>query len=58
MRHAFTADAIADLGHRSLFVHADISDPTAVTAMMDQVATEFGGLDILVNAAGIGAKEQ
>jgi NAD(P)-dependent dehydrogenase (short-subunit alcohol dehydrogenase family) len=48
-----TADAIADLGHRSLFVHADISDPAAVSSIMDQVATKFGGLDILVNNAAV-----
>jgi NAD(P)-dependent dehydrogenase (short-subunit alcohol dehydrogenase family) len=48
-----TADAIAKLGRRSLFVHADISDPAAVIAMMDQVATEFGGLDILINNAAV-----
>lgn len=48
-----TADAVASTGQRSLFVHADISEPAAVISMMDQVATEFGGLDILVNNAGI-----
>jgi 3-oxoacyl-[acyl-carrier protein] reductase len=32
---------------------ADVSDPTAVQAMMDSVRREWGGLDILVNNAGI-----
>jgi NAD(P)-dependent dehydrogenase (short-subunit alcohol dehydrogenase family) len=48
-----TADAIAELGRRSLFVQADISDPDAVSAMMDRIGTEMGGLDILVNNAAI-----
>jgi len=48
-----TAKAIAELGRKSLFVQADISDPDAVIAMMDQVGEEMGGLDILVNNAAI-----
>ena len=48
-----TAEAVTALGRRSLFVRADVSDPQAVTAMMDRVAQEFGALDILVNNAGI-----
>ncbi len=38
----------------SALVHvADVSDPTAVLAMMERVRGEWGGLDILVNNAGI-----
>ena len=48
-----TAAEVAEIGSRSLFVLADISDPVAVSAMMDQVAAEFGHLDILVNNAAI-----
>jgi NAD(P)-dependent dehydrogenase (short-subunit alcohol dehydrogenase family) len=47
-----TADAVAALGRRSLFVHCDVSDPDAVAAMMDQIA-DFGGLDIIVNNAAV-----
>lgn len=47
-----TAAAVAELGVRSLFVNADISDPDAVAEMMDQIA-EFGGLDIIVNNAAV-----
>lgn len=48
-----TADAIAELGRKSLFVQADISTPDAVTAMMDRVAAQFGRLDIVVNNAAV-----
>ncbi len=47
-----TADALAELGVRSLFVNADISDADAVAEMMDQIA-DFGGLDIIVNNAAV-----
>jgi 3-oxoacyl-[acyl-carrier protein] reductase len=37
----------------ALVVAADVSDPTAVEAMMQRVGQDWGGLDILVNNAGI-----
>ena len=40
-------------GHRVLGIVADISQPAAVTAMVDQAVGEFGRLDILVNNAGL-----
>ena len=48
-----TVDAVTALGRKSLFVHADISDPAMVRGMMDKVAAEFSGLDILVNNAAV-----
>jgi NAD(P)-dependent dehydrogenase (short-subunit alcohol dehydrogenase family) len=39
-----------------LAVRADVSDDASVRAAVDQVATEFGRLDIVVNNAGIGAQ--
>lgn len=44
---------IETLGRRAIAVAADVSDPTAVTAMFDRVVSELGGVDILVNNAGI-----
>ena len=37
----------------AIVVAADVSDPSAVSAMMQRIAQEWGGLDILVNNAGI-----
>lgn len=43
----------SSLGRRFLSLKCDITDPGAVTAMLDQIQEEFGGLDILVNSAGM-----
>jgi len=47
------ANELRALGRRALVVGADLTDPESVTAMFEQVRTEFGRLDILVlNASG------
>ena len=40
-------------GGRALSIHADVSDPTSVKEMFDEVGAKLGGLDILVNTAGL-----
>lgn len=45
--------AITEAGGEAVAVRADISDPTACTALVDTVMSEFGRLDVLVNNAGI-----
>lgn len=45
--------SIAKAGGRAVGVHADVSDPRSVDEMFDEVEKELGGLDILVNAAGL-----
>lgn len=40
-------------GGRAIAVQADISDPDAVTRMFDAAEAGFGGIDVLVNNAGI-----
>lgn len=40
-------------GGRSIAVQADVSKEDRVLAMFDEVAREFGGVDVLVNNAGI-----
>lgn len=44
----------AELGAESLGVELDIRDPGSVSAALDSVYRLFGGLDVLVNNAGIG----
>lgn len=44
----------ADLGDRARFVQADVSSEAEVQAALDLTQAEFGGLNVLVNCAGIG----
>jgi len=48
-----TADQVVAAGCRALVVGADVADETAITALFDQVEAEFGGVDVVVNTAGI-----
>jgi len=48
--------AVAEIetaGGRALAVRADVADEAAVAAALDAVESAFGGLDVIVNAAGI-----
>src|SRR5687768_9163841 len=45
---------IEALGVKALAIKADSADPHAVIAAVDRTAKELGGLDIIVNNAGIG----
>ncbi|HEX3415011.1 MAG TPA: SDR family NAD(P)-dependent oxidoreductase, partial [Stellaceae bacterium] len=47
------ARKIEDKGARALTAKADVSDPQAVHGMFDAVEAAFGGVDVLVNNAGI-----
>jgi len=47
------ADVARSLGERALGLYVDVSNAEAVQAMVDQVVKVFGGVDILVNSAGI-----
>ena len=44
---------IEDKGGRALSAQADVSDPGAVRRLFDTAETTFGGVDVLVNNAGI-----
>src|ERR1700710_505240 len=47
------AHAIEGKGGRALTAKADVSDPNAVRGMFDAAEAAFGGVDVLVNNAGI-----
>ncbi len=45
--------SITRAGGKAFALHADVSDPSSVSDMFAEVKRELGGLDILVNAAGL-----
>src|SRR6201996_135777 len=47
------ARKIEAAGGRALTAKADVSDPAAVKRMFDAAETAFGGVDVLVNNAGV-----
>ncbi len=47
------AARLQDGGGQALALQADVSDPAAVRKLFDAVEARFGGLDVLVNNAGI-----
>jgi len=46
-------DEIVAGGGRAMVVSADVADEAEVAALFDQVEAEFGGVDVVVNTAGI-----
>ncbi|SEU16803.1 SDR family oxidoreductase [Stigmatella erecta] len=48
-----TVAAIQEAGGRAFAVQADVADETAVAALFDATVREFGGVDAVVNSAGI-----
>lgn len=46
-------DIAAETGRETLAVEADVSDESAVEVMAERVADRFGGVDVLVNNAGV-----
>lgn len=55
--HPEVAEAMAqniwDQGREAITIQADISDPVAVEAMFARMDTDWGGIDILINNAGV-----
>jgi 3-oxoacyl-[acyl-carrier protein] reductase len=48
-----TADGVRQRGGEPLLVAANVADDAAVRAMVERTAAQFGGLDVLVNNAGM-----
>jgi NAD(P)-dependent dehydrogenase (short-subunit alcohol dehydrogenase family) len=47
------ADGLTAEGHRAVALQVDVTDPAQVKAMVARTVQEFGGVDVLVNNAGI-----
>ncbi len=48
-----TASALESEGYRALAVHCDVSDETGVQAAVQAGVARFGGIDVLLNNAGL-----
>ena len=50
---AGVVNAISEAGGQAVAVKADVSDPAAVRRLFDEAVAQYGGVDVLVNNAGI-----
>jgi 3-oxoacyl-[acyl-carrier protein] reductase len=48
-----TAQGVRTSGQKAVVLQVNVSDPDSVQAMVKQAIAAFGGLDILVNSAGV-----
>lgn len=48
-----TAAAIRDKGVKAIGIQADLSDPASYSGIVEKTVSEFGGMDVLVNCAGL-----
>ena len=48
-----TVSTITDNAGNAIYIHADVSQAAACKGMVDLAESEYGGLDILFNNAGI-----
>jgi gluconate 5-dehydrogenase len=48
--------ACAELGQQAAYVQHDVTDLSSIPALVEQVETRFGALEILINNAGINKK--
>lgn len=53
-RAAEVVEGVKATGRKGLSIQADSADPAAVVAAVEQTVRELGGIEILVNNAGIG----
>ncbi|GGJ02712.1 3-oxoacyl-ACP reductase [Halobellus salinus] len=50
---AAVADDVSDEGHEAIVHQCDLRDPDAIGEMVDRARDELGGVDVLVNNAGV-----
>lgn len=55
--HQTAEDITAEFGVRCLGVPADVSKSEDIRNFVEEVKAEFGGVDILINNAGVGSEE-
>ncbi len=55
-RASQVVDEITEAGGQCVFIKTDVSDETAIKAMIDGVIDRFGRLDIVINNAGVGSQ--
>jgi len=48
-----TAGRIREAGGSAVFIQADVTNPDSVKAMVDEIISQFGRIDVLFNNAGI-----
>ncbi|MFF0491468.1 SDR family oxidoreductase [Nocardia sp. NPDC004068] len=53
-----TADQVREQGVRAAIRHLDLTDPPTAAAVVDELADELGGIDVLVNCAGTGSAQK
>src|SRR5215212_6251527 len=51
LAEALATELVAEGAAASIAVRADVTEPVAITAMVDRVVQEWGQLDVLVNNA-------
>ncbi|QJQ31443.1 SDR family oxidoreductase [Sphingomonas lacunae] len=51
------AAAAAGMGGRAVGLNGDVADEAGMAALMDRIAAEHGGIDLLINNAGIHSAE-
>jgi 3-oxoacyl-[acyl-carrier protein] reductase len=52
---AAVGESVRAAGRRAIVEQADVSDSSAVQSIVTRVANDWGGIDILVNLAGVGS---
>lgn len=48
-----TADAVTAAGGQAMLVSGDVADETAVATMFEELEAAYGGIDVVINTAGI-----
>jgi 3-oxoacyl-[acyl-carrier protein] reductase len=55
---AEVVQAIEAIGRRAIAVRADAADENAIAALVDEVSSRLGHVDVLVNNAGVGVRHE